>query len=96
MQQNTDYELIPDDDQGWNCRILTGDFIETVFKFGALQVTEDGEHLKYNAEVIYSPSEILEEDENWHQVTGEILLDLLNEAMVKDELGTNNSTEYSD
>ena len=92
MKEGVDYEMIPDDNESWNIRILTGTFVETVFKFGTLQVTEDGESLKYNANVILTPNNDIAEDddEEWNQVTGEILLDLLEEAVTKDELRANN------
>lgn len=94
MKQNVDYELIPDDDEGWNFRILTGDFVETVFNFGVLQVSDDGEYLKYNTQVISTPNDDLDdENEEWQNVSGQILIDILEEMMVKDELGTNNPKE---
>lgn len=91
MKENVDYELIPGDDNNWNFRILTGHFLETVFSFGRIQVTEDGEYLKYNAEVISTPNDdIGDESEEWHQVTGDILIDVLEQAALKNESRTNN------
>lgn len=90
MQENVDYELVPDDDNGWNLRILTGPFIETVFKFGLLQVTEDGEHLRYNTDIISTPNdEISDDNEDWHQATGDILINILERAALNNESRTN-------
>ena len=38
MQENKDYELIPSstDSTVWHVRILSGDFTETVVKFGSI------------------------------------------------------------
>ena len=53
MIQNTDYEMIPNDVDGWDIRILTGEFNETVFTFEHLRVIDDG--LKYRISIVESP-----------------------------------------
>lgn len=63
MKENIDYELIPVEDQDhWNVRIKTGEFIETVFNFGAIKVSDDGEYLNFNYDLVYSPVEGITED----------------------------------
>jgi len=49
MKENEDYELVPSEvGEHWDIRILTGEFIETVFNFGAIKVSDDGESLNYS------------------------------------------------
>ena len=40
MKENVNYQLVPDDNDNandtWKIRILEGEYIETVFQFGAL------------------------------------------------------------
>lgn len=92
MKQNTDYELIPGENDFWNIRIMTGDYIETVFNFGAIKVSDDGESLIFNADVISSPMEINpDEDLGWHEVTGGILLDILEQNLERIEKSDNES-----
>ena len=46
LKENVDYELIPSDDpedDAWSVRILKGDFVETVFQYGAIKL--NGEDL---------------------------------------------------
>ena len=82
MKQNEDYELIPGNGENWDVRILTGDFTETVLNFSKLKVTEDGEHLSFNFDIVSTPDLELNADENidLQNVAGVILSDILEEA----------------
>jgi len=96
VKENVDYELIPSD-TNWHVRILQGDFVETVYEYGPLVVSEDGEHIKFSAKVISSPcfDDIDDDNIEWHDVTGSILSDIMERALPKNEFGTNNSQEHS-
>ena len=42
MQENVDYELIPvENEEHWQIRIKTGEYIETVFEFGKLKIVDE-------------------------------------------------------
>lgn len=88
MKQNEDYELIPGENDHWNIRIKTGYYIETVFNFGELKVGEDGETLTFTSDVVY---DVLgdwwkpHEDIDWHHTTGEILYDILEQQVERQE-----------
>lgn len=88
MKQNEDYELIPGENDHWNIRIKTGPYIETVFNFGELKVGEDGETLTFTSDVV---SDVLgedwkpHEDIDWHHTTGEILYDILEQQVERQE-----------
>ena len=82
-----DYELIPDpeDMDLWNVRILEGQYIETVLKFGAISFNEAGEGtMTFNFDVVYSPDDFLTvEDINLQEFAGELL-----EAIIRDGMDT--------
>lgn len=84
LHENVDYELIPSDEDGWGIRILKGDFIETVFSFGALKVdgTEDEPMMSFDFAVISSPdSDLTAEDIDLQLVVGDILLAVLESSI---------------
>jgi len=88
MIENEDYELVPNENDGWDIKLLTGDFAETIFNFGAIKIADDGETMKYSADIIYSPvEENYDENLEWHQLTGSILLSIM-EQMIKNEAKT--------
>lgn len=88
MIENEDYELVPNENDGWDIKLLTGDFAETIFNFGAIKVADDGETMKYSADIVYSPvDENFDENLEWHQLTGSILLSIM-EQMIKNEAKT--------
>ena len=62
-KENTDYELIPSEGENWDIRILTGEFNETVLQYGQLVVSEDGEHMRFNFDIVSTPDPELK-DEN--------------------------------
>ena len=41
LEENVHYELVPGNTDHWDIRVLKGDYIETVFNFGAIKVTEN-------------------------------------------------------
>jgi len=85
MIENTDYELIPGEDDIWNVRILTGDYIETVFSFGKLKVV--GEELHFTYDLEYSPIEELEESDLDLQETVKAVLVSVLESAVGNQQG---------
>lgn len=88
MIENEDYELIPNDNDGWDIRLMKGQFAETIFNFGAIKVAEDGETLKFHADIIYSPvDEDYDNNLEWHRLTGSILLSIMDQ-MIEQEAKT--------
>ena len=83
MIENVDYELIPvEDKDNWHVRVKTGEYIETVFQFGALKVEEGGEYMNFSYDLVYSPIEGLKEDDlDLQQVVKEILISVLESAV---------------
>ena len=68
VTESKDYELIPleDDVDAWGVRILTGEFSETVIKYGnvGFEGTGDDMVMKFNFDIISSPDEDLEVEAN--------------------------------
>lgn len=82
MIENIDYELtLPAGDEDiWHVRILKGDYVETVFHFGALALSERDE-LKFNVEIVSTPdSDLTVDDIEFQQYCGKILQSVLSEA----------------
>jgi len=70
-----DYELIPaeDDDQAWAVRVVTGDYVETVLRFGAIAIKEDG-IMTFNFTVVSSPNpDLTSEDVDLQEYAGDLL-----------------------
>lgn len=91
MKENKDYELIPADmpenDQAWDIRILTGEFNETIIRFGNVSADGKNGNIRFNFFVIYAPSEYINEDNKELQiVAGEILTDVIEHAIATDSL----------
>ena len=83
LEENVDYEFIPIEDQDhWHVRIKTGEFIETVFEFGTLKVSDDGEHLNFDFNLIYSPDDDLNVENNDLQLyAGSVLSNILENSV---------------
>lgn len=88
LVENVDYELIPGDGENWNVRLLEGPFPETVIQFGQLRMADDGEHLKFNFDVVSSPDgDLTDENEELQQHASDVLGSILEHAArrVKEE-----------
>ena len=85
MKQGEDFDVVPGQDPNgdtWDFRILTGDFTETVIRFGNIRVDDKDDVLKYNYNVVSSPIQGLkEEDGDLQKVTGAILLSILESSI---------------
>ena len=68
VTESKDYELIPleDDAESWGVRILTGEFSETIIKYGNVGFEGEGDDMmmKFNFDIISTPDEDLEVETN--------------------------------
>tara|TARA_B100001093_G_C26542023_1_gene890742 strand:+ start:123 stop:392 length:270 start_codon:yes stop_codon:yes gene_type:complete len=66
--ESKDYDLIPldDDTDAWGVRILTGQFTETVIKYGNIGFEGEGDDMvmKFNFDIISTPDDDLEVESN--------------------------------
>lgn len=80
--ENTDYELVPSEGENWDIRILSGNFTETVLQFGKLVVSDDGEHMSFNFDVVSSPDlELTDENSDLQVHAGKLLSSILENAV---------------
>jgi hypothetical protein len=89
LVENKNYQFIPvnrDDKESWDIRILEGEFVETVFYFDKLQVAEDGEHLKFNFEIVSTPNpDLTTENVDLQQYVGMVLYNILENSATNQE-----------
>lgn len=90
MKENTDYELIPVDDgneQSWDIRILKGDYVETVLRYGNVSYNGIEEVLNFNFIVVSSPDPDVSTDSvPVQEVAGAILENIIEESIKKEEV----------
>lgn len=100
LVENQDYALIlpkdAENDQAWDIRILEGDYVETVIRFGNIAVAEgeDEGRLNFNFVIQYTPdNDLTEEDEGLQDLAGRILVSVISDAIDKDELVTDDGSK---
>lgn len=81
MKENEDYVLVPafvDNEQAWDVRILTGEFVETVIRFGNVEVDGIKGQINFNFKIISTPDDNLTlNDAVFQRTAGYILQDIL-------------------
>jgi hypothetical protein len=89
LVENKNYQFVPvnrDNKESWDIRILEGEFVETVFYFDKLQVAEDGEHLKFNFEIVSTPNpDLTTENVDLQQYVGMVLYNILENSATNQE-----------
>lgn len=98
VSEDIDYELIPCDDvgneQAWDVRILRGDFIESVIRFGNLKVNEEQGCLNFNFLVVSSPdADVTEDNIELQEYAGVVLESILENAIANRALLTKEHDE---
>ena len=91
MQENVDYEIIPDkgDDQAWNVRILRGQYTETVLKYGVIKFNEIPKNMSFNFDIVYSPdTELTVNDTSLQEFAGAMLEKVIAQGMKDGEVVT--------
>lgn len=78
MIEGVDYELVPNEDDSWDVRVMTGNYSETIFAYNALRIVESTEELKFSARIIYTPDPpLFTDDPDFQKVAGDILFNIL-------------------
>jgi hypothetical protein len=79
--ENKDYEFIPGNNDDWQIRFLTGDFIESVIQYGTIRM-EDGEQMTFDFHVETSPDKTLNsENEELQKHAGDVLISIIEDAI---------------
>jgi|TARA_R110000823_G_scaffold236022_1_gene361816 hypothetical protein len=85
LSEGIHYELTPantENTQGWDVRILEGDYIESVIRFGNVAFNEQKDSLTFNFKLISSPdNDLTEENMFFQQYVGSILEDILERSV---------------
>jgi hypothetical protein len=90
--ENKDYELIPADNDFWQVRFLTGDFVETVIQYGSIRLDgknvekEDDVKITFSFDIVSTPDDTLTTDDIDLQIhCGNVLSEILKNAFDKKE-----------
>jgi len=90
--EGIDYEFIPAVDEthqdAWDVRILRGDYVETVIRFGVVKVDGKNQQINYNFTVIQSPdADLTPAYEPFQREVSNILFNILENADARGTLG---------
>lgn len=93
MQEGVDYELIPaeeiDNEQAWDVRFLSGDFVETVVRYGKIRFDGTRDCLTFNFIIVYSPiEELFTDNVELQEHCADVLEGILDDAVAKGTLVT--------
>jgi hypothetical protein len=101
LSEGVDYELVPslegENEQSWDVRILKGDFVESVIRFG--NIAFDGENGCLNFNFILKSSPVLdlnEDDIALQDQAAEILQSILEDAYASQSLVMGNPEDESE
>lgn len=92
LEENIDYELIPAENDFWQVRILTGDYVESVIQYGSIKL--DGKNTKkpddveisFDFQLISSPDEDLNiNNVDFQLYCGQLLTSILENAFANNE-----------
>ena len=95
-----DYELIPaeEDEQAWAVRVLSGDYVESVLRFGTISMNrvEEGV-LTFDFTVISSPDPNLStEDESLQEYAGDLLQAIIRDGIESGSIITKGDEDEQD
>ena len=95
-----DYELIPaeEDEQAWAVRVLSGDYVESVLRFGTISMNrvEEGV-LTFDFAVISSPDPNLStEDESLQEYAGDLLQAIIRDGIESGSIITKGDEDEQD
>lgn len=76
--EDKDYQIIPDkgDEQAWNVRLLSGEFTETVLKYGVVRFNGKGvdKYMSFNFDIVYTPdTDLTKENKELQEFAGLLL-----------------------
>lgn len=91
LSEDVDYQLVPssqaENQQAWDVRILEGQFVETVLRFGAIRFNGENDCLNFNFIIVSTPDgSLTEENEELQDHAAKILFAILEDAQANDAL----------
>jgi len=86
LKENEDYQLIPNDNDGWDIRILEGEFVETVFTYGKVMAVEEEGKLSFDFSIVSTPDpDLSTENEGLQKFVGDVLYTLIVDSLKEKE-----------
>ena len=89
MRETIDYEYVVDekDKTSVHIKLLTGEYKDTVFKYGKVGVKEEGDkaYLQFNFDVIQSPIKKLDKKLEFRNYIGELLTTIITKQLDVEE-----------
>ena len=89
MRETVDYEYVVDekDKDSVHIKLLSGDYKDTVFKYGKVGVKEEGDkaYLQFNFDVIYSPIKKLDKKLEFRNYIGDLLSTIITKQLDVEE-----------
>lgn len=83
--EGKDYQLIPREDNDWHVRIMSGDFIECVIRYGSIRFDEENAMLHFDFDLVESTDvEYTAETPDLQRAASHILHSILLSAMEKE------------
>ena len=86
LKENEDYQLIPNDNDSWDIRILQGDYVETVFNYDKVMAVEEEGKLSFNFNVVSTPDpDLTAENEGLQKFVADVLYTLIVDSLKEKE-----------
>ena len=89
MRETVDYEYVVDekDKASVHIKLLSGEYKDTVFKYGKVGVKEEGDkaYLQFNFDVIYSPIKKLDKKLEFRNYIGDLLSTIITKQLDVEE-----------
>jgi len=90
--ENTDYEFVPNphNDEGWQVRFLSGDYIETLISYGTVRLKglpesneiDDKTNLAFNFDIVSTPAiDLTEDDVELQNHAAAVLVSIIEDAV---------------
>jgi len=92
-----DYELVPapEDEQAWAVRVLSGDYVETVLRFGTIKANKGV--LNFDFAVISSPDpDLTTEDISLQEYAGDLLQAIIRDGIESGSIITKGDEDEQD
>jgi hypothetical protein len=93
-EDGVDYELVPGENDAWAIRFKTGPYVETVFGFGQLRVSGEGEEpvMSFDFDIIETPdADLSAKDIDLQLAVGDVLSDILVRSIEEETVVTRES-----
>lgn len=79
--ENQNFEFVPGENDDWQIRFLTGNYIETIIQYGTIRINE-GEQMAFDFEIVSSPdNDLTTDDEELQNHASDVLVAIIEDAI---------------